>query len=176
VTPKSVDRLDAVIRRARADDAYGLLDCLLRAFEEYRGDYTEEAFASTVLTPETMRRRLREMAVYVAQNHDGTVSGTISWSKAGPKEGHLRGMAVRPEFQGSGLGGRLLRRVERDMRAAGCSIASLNTTAVLRRAIGFYEKRGYRGTGRAREWFGMSIHEFSKDLGAAGGEPDSKIF
>jgi len=167
---ESVDQFNTVIRRAREEDAHGLLDCLLCAFEEYREDYTEEAFGNTVLTHETLLRRFREMAVYLARSQDGTVAGTVSWSKVDSREGHLRGMAIRPAFQCRGLGRRLLQVVEQDMRAAGCSISTLNTTAVLRRAMRFYEMNGYRRTGRTREWFGMPIHEFSKDLAAAEGE------
>ena len=42
------------IRTATAEDASGILVCLLATFEEYRDSYTSGAFAGTALTTETI--------------------------------------------------------------------------------------------------------------------------
>ena len=47
------DGSTASVRQARPEDAACLLECLLAAFEPYRGLYTPAAFADTVLSPGT---------------------------------------------------------------------------------------------------------------------------
>ena len=47
-----------MIRRATTTDVAAILECLRLAFEPYRDRYTPEGFRDTVLTAETMARRL----------------------------------------------------------------------------------------------------------------------
>lgn len=147
-------------------DAQGVLDCLAAAFEPYRAEYTAEAFQDTVLTMETIRRRLSDMSVLVAVGKDGRVLGTIAYRIVGDEEGHIRGMAVLPALQGSGLAGRLLERAEAELRRFGCSRLSLDTTRPLKRAVAFYERNGFRPTGRVSDFFGMPLYEYVKRLRA----------
>src|SRR2546422_2757636 len=100
------------IRKATSADTSGILACLSAAFEVYRGSYTPAAFADTVLTPETLRRRLQEMTVFVATEKSGEIVGTIACSVVNPEEGHIRGMAILPSAQGSGIAARLLTHAE----------------------------------------------------------------
>src|SRR5215470_7332477 len=91
------------VRRARPEDAASLLECLRAAFEPYREVYTPAAFEDTVLTPGTIGERLSAMAVFVATTAPGEVIGTVACHVIGEGEGHLRGMAVRPSWQGRGV-------------------------------------------------------------------------
>jgi predicted N-acetyltransferase YhbS len=152
------------IRRARLADATGILDCLRAAFEPYRANYSAEAFADTTLTPATLERRLAEATVLVATDISGEVIGTVALSTVSPQEGHIRGLAVRPDWQGRGVAGALLRRVESDLRARHCSRISLDTTEPLQRAMGFYRKHGFRPSGRVSDFFGMPLFEYIKML------------
>ena len=68
----------ASIREATAEDGSGILACLSAAFAEYRDSYTLGAFADTVLTAESITRRLREMTVFVATRASGEIVGTIA--------------------------------------------------------------------------------------------------
>ena len=68
------------IRKALETDASGILACLRIAFEPYRDKYTSEAFADTVLTPETIQDRLGQMSIFVAVTTDGQIVGTIACS------------------------------------------------------------------------------------------------
>jgi N-acetylglutamate synthase-like GNAT family acetyltransferase len=86
------------------------------------------------------------MDVFVAVE-DGKVIGTISCKLVGGEEGNLRGMAVRPEWQGSRVAAELLARAEQELRKAGCSTMTLDTTKPLQRAARFYEKHGFQPTG-----------------------------
>ena len=146
-----------MIRRANIADTTGILLCLGAAFQEFRRDYTPEAFADTVLSEATIAKRLREMIVLVAEQ--GGVVGTIACFRHGD-EGHLRGMAVLPVLRGRGVAEQLLAAAEAEL--ADCARVTLDTTAPLRRAIRFYEKHGYRATGRVTDFFGMPLYEYEK--------------
>jgi GNAT superfamily N-acetyltransferase len=156
------------IRKARSGDCEEILDCLAAAFAAFRDSYRPEAFLDTVLTPDTIKKRLQEMVVLVALQDDADVCGTISCKVVNENEGHLRGMAVRPEWQGTSVARELLARAEQELRDAGCSAITLDTTQPLKRAMRFYEKHGYRATGRVADFFGMPLFEYRKSIA---GEP-----
>jgi RimJ/RimL family protein N-acetyltransferase len=152
------------VRQATPDDATAVLDCLGSAFEPYRGQYTPAAFADTVLTPATVGERFDAMAVFVAATLGGEVIGTVACCVVGGGEGHLRGMAVRPSWQGYGVANALLAAVESEIRRAGCTRVSLDTTRCLDRAIRFYEANGFRASGKSSDFFGMELFEYVKTL------------
>ncbi|MGB6384883.1 MAG: GNAT family N-acetyltransferase [Terriglobales bacterium] len=161
------------VRKATPHDSAGILKCLHEAFEPYRGSYTPEAFADTVLTPETLQHRLASMCVVVAVSDSGEIVGTIGClvvdplgdpKKENSSEGHIRGMAVLPAWQGTGVAAWLLKTVESELRASGCSRISLDTTQPLQPAMRFYEKNGYHRSGRVTDFFGMPLFEYVKTL------------
>ena len=155
------------IRPARQHDLGGVTACLAAAFAPYRTRYTPGAFRDTVPTGEQAEARFRAMTILVAEAEG--IIGTIAYQVMGAGEGHLRGMAVVPAFQGAGVAGRLLAAAEAALREAGCRRVTLDTTAPLRRAIGFYERHGYRATGSVQDFFGMPVYEYEKTLpGGAG--------
>ena len=151
------------IRPATFADCAGILRCLQDAFAPYRTDYTPGAYADTVLDSDGVKRRFEEMTVLVAVIADAII-GTIACSVSGPDEGHIRGMAVDPEFQGHGVARQLLRRAENELRERHCKRVTLNTTLPLRRAKRFYVREGYCPTGRQIEFFGMPLFEYAKAL------------
>ena len=153
------------IRRATLADCAAILECLLTAFVPHRESYTPEAFSDTVLTPDTFRHRLSDMSIVVATSSSGEVVGTVAYKVLESGEGHLRGMAVNPEWQGSGLSKSLLETAEDELSRAGCKTITLDTTYPLNRAIRFYEKNGFRATGKIGWFFGMPLIEFSKPIG-----------
>jgi GNAT superfamily N-acetyltransferase len=160
-----------VIERAKERDVAGILACLAAAFEEFRGRYTPEAFADTVLSPEAIRRRLKDMAIFVALDREGRVAGTIACRVAEPGRGHLRGMAVLPELRGAGLAQRLLERAEDHLHRQGCTQITLNTTEPLERAMRFYERSGFRRSGKEKDFFGMRLIEYAKAVETSGLAP-----
>lgn len=151
------------IRRATLADSEGILECLQEAFEPYRKNYTELAYLDTVLTPETLRMRFSEMQVLVATDVANRVVGTIAY-KVSHREGHIRGMAVRPRFQGLGVARALLTQAESDLRELQCRTITLDTTRPLQRAISFYERSGFRRTGEVSPFFGMELFEYRKQF------------
>jgi len=145
-------------------DAKGILQCLRSAFAPYRKMYTPEAFRDTVLSPGTIEQRLAEMRIFVATTPTGRIVGTIGYHLRNAQEAHIRGMAVRTTWQGSGAARRLLAAVESEVRKRGCALISLETTAPLERAIRFYERNGFRSTGKVTDFFGMPLYEYVKRL------------
>jgi len=169
------------VRRATAADAAGILACLRAAFAPYEREYTPAAFRDTVLTPETILARLQEMSVFVAVRGQNQIVGTIGCAVAFQSsddpmnqslnrgEGHIRGMAVLPALQGkkthgTSLAAELLRAAEAHLRSLACTRATLDTTAPLQRAIRFYQRNGYRASGRVSDFFGMPLYEYVKEL------------
>lgn len=152
------------VRLAEGKDTLGILDCLRAAFEEYRQSYTAEAFLDTVLTAETLQQRLENMVVFAAADADGRIWGTIACKVVKKGEGHLRGMAVLPHLRGAGIAERLLNRAEEELRSHNCIRVTLDTTEPLQRAMRFYEKHGYRRSGKVTDFFGMPLIEYEKTL------------
>jgi ribosomal protein S18 acetylase RimI-like enzyme len=154
------------IRKATAADAARILDCLGIAFEPYRSAYTPGAYLDTVLTPETLAERFQSMCIFVAVavRPDDAIIGTIACAATDPGEGHLRGMAVLPDCQGRGVAASLLRGAEEELVRRRCSRVTLDTTEPLQRAMSFYERHGYRRSGKVTDFFGMPLHEYQKDL------------
>ncbi|HET9365951.1 MAG TPA: GNAT family N-acetyltransferase [Candidatus Angelobacter sp.] len=152
------------IRRATPADAAGILACLQAAFQPYQSRYTPLAYADTVLTAETLHRRLEFMSIFIAASESAEVIGTIGCNPAGNGEGHLRGMAVLSAWQGAGVAEALLKSAESELHSLGCERVTLDTTQPLERAIRFYEKHGYRPTGKVADFFDMSLYEYAKPL------------
>lgn len=155
------------IRQAQPGDQKAILRCLLEAFTPYRDQYTPPAFADTVLDPSMLERRMQSMHVLLAEL-DGDIIGTVAGSASREGEGHLRGMAVVPRCQGSGVAGQLLGGIEMWLKAQGCHRITLDTTLPLEAAMRFYVKRGYSPTGRKSNFFGMPLLEYAKDLPKSG--------
>jgi GNAT superfamily N-acetyltransferase len=151
------------IRQAQEADADAIVRCLAAAFAPYREQYTPAAFANTVLDDFAIRERMRTMHVLVAVSA-AQIVGTVAASLNDEREGHLRGMAVFPQFRGTGIAAQLLSLVEDWLRTQGCARVSLDTTLPLQAAINFYEKHGYVRSGRVTDFFGMPLIEYVKRL------------
>ena len=150
------------IRKADATDANGIADCLTAAFVPHRNQYTAAAYADTVLNHEGVLRRLQDMCLFVAVSK-GQIVGTVSCVGNG-LEGHLRGMAVLPDWHGTGVAAALLGAAEAEIKRNGCSLITLDTTEPLVKAIRFYRKHGYSASGRVTDFFGMRLFEYRKVL------------
>ena len=156
---------DFFIRNANAEDGSAILNCLAAAFEPYRSRYTAGAWLDTVLTPETLQHRMLSMDILVAVSPQEGIVGTIALSETAG-EGHLRGMAVMPAWQGRGVAAALLLAAEAELLLRGCNRITLDTTDPLQRAMRFYETHGYRRSGRITDFFAMRLHEYVKELPA----------
>ena len=158
-------KLKYLIQKAKPKDAQGIHEVILAAFEEFRYFYSPEGFTDTVMSEKAVTKRIENMTIFIAVDQNGGIIGTIGWKKLSEKEGHIRGMAVHPKMQGKeSPATELLRKVEEDARSQGYSFLTLDTTEVLQRAQNFYEKNGFKKTGRTGEFFGATIFEFAKKI------------
>src|SRR5438105_3668876 len=148
-----------MIRKATTADSAAILEVLHTAFAPYEARYTPEGYEDTVLTPDTLRERFKTMTIFVATSEEKII-GTIACSA----DGHLRGMGVAPDHLGSGVALELLQAAEAELRAKNCKRVTLDTTEPLQRAMRFYEKNGYRRSGRISDFFGMPLYEYVKEL------------
>jgi ribosomal protein S18 acetylase RimI-like enzyme len=105
------------------------------------------------------------MNVLVAESETGEVVGTVAWVRESEALAHIRGMAVDPSRQGRGLARSLLAAALDEIRAAGVRRVTLDTTPPLRRAMRFYERNGFRRSGRVSDFFGMRLIEYDRTLG-----------
>lgn len=152
------------IRNATAADSEGVLECLRAAFEPFKTSYTPGAYTDTILSRTTLDQRLLEMVIFIAISNSAQIIGTTGCHMLTSEEGHLRGMAVLPSWQGRRVAQPLLDRTESELRKSGCRRITLDTTAPLTRAIRFYERNGFRSTGRVIDFFGMPLFEYEKRL------------
>jgi ribosomal protein S18 acetylase RimI-like enzyme len=151
------------IRRATESDDASILACLAEAFAPYRDSYTQKVFLDTVLTRQTLKHRMKKMTLFrAAQESSGCIVGTVACNLVSPHEGHLRGMAVLTSWQSTDVAQQLLQHVENHLRAQGCTRITLDTTEPLKRAIRFYERNGFRSSGRVTDFFGMALYEYVK--------------
>ena len=58
----------------------------------------------------------------------------------------------------------MLRAAEAELRDNKCARITLDTSEPLQRAMCFYEKNGYRRSGRITDFFGMPLFEYIKML------------
>ena len=152
-----------VIRQAGHGDVEGIQHCLEAAFGPYRADYTAGAYSDTVPDEVGVLQRVELMHVLVAVASE-EIAGTVS-ALLGTGEGHLRGMAVRPEWHGNGLSALLLHTIESWLKNKGCRRVTLDTVLPLQAAIRFYEKNGYQKTGRVSDLYGMPLVDYVKEIG-----------
>jgi GNAT superfamily N-acetyltransferase len=89
--------------------------------------------------------QVREGLVHV--EIDGSLRGLIV-VLARPDHLFVENLAVRPVFQGQGIGTRLLAFVESRARALGKSEVRLDTNERMTENLRYYSARGYRETGR----------------------------
>ena len=102
-------------------------------------------------------------ALFVIERAGGEIVGTAGLRLLAPDVGEIKRMWVRPECQGLGLGGRLLRRCLEEARGRGWRVVRLDTErrmeAALRlyRGAGFTEIADYNGNSRAQVWMELTL-------------------
>ena len=139
--PGTADR-DGAIRLAGPDDRIAV-EALTE--EAYR-PYTELFDAPPVPVTEDYRPHIAAGGVWLLES-DGRLAGVIVLET---KDDHLMifSVAVSPQFQGRGFGGRLLRWAEGRARAVRLPEIRLYTNARMEKNIALYGALGFTETGR----------------------------
>jgi GNAT superfamily N-acetyltransferase len=104
------------------------------------------------------------MFVFVATDASNQVVGTVAYTVLKREEGHPRGMAVLPSWQGAGVAKNLLQHAELRLAQAYCKRIRHYTTQPLKHAIQFYLRNGYLPSGKVTDFFGTPLFEYVKIL------------
>ena len=97
----------------------------------------------------------------VALDEGGRILGCLMLTPHESGEIQMRQVAVKPEQQGTGLGRALVEEAERRAKALGCSRMMLHARD---KAIGFYERLGYRREGDLFMEVGIVHQQMAKTL------------
>jgi ribosomal-protein-alanine N-acetyltransferase len=92
----------------------------------------------------------------------------VGWSRQKNIDvAYIQTLEVLPEKRGQGIGGELLRRIEKSACAAGATVIWLHVDAENAGAIRLYEARGYQLTGREKDFYpeGRPALIYQKPLG-----------
>ena len=128
---------EAEIRRATAGDAEAVYEIVLRALRETNSrDYPASVIDRLVLTlPKGVASKLEEWHAYVAVI-DGRIVGTGSLNGK-----TIRAVFVHPDYQGHGVGTKLMDAVENAANVQSVSTLSVQSSIT---AQPFYAKRGFK--------------------------------
>jgi len=152
------------IKVATPADAEVIAEILTKAFSQFESNYTPEALEYVTPRAEEIRGRFKEGPIWIALV-DNKAVGTVSVVKE-PDWLYIRSMAVLPAAQGHGVGGALLRAIEKYAVETGVETLFLYTTHFSADAIRLYERHGFvRGRETtAEEWCGTPGFEMWKYL------------
>jgi GNAT superfamily N-acetyltransferase len=152
-----------LVEQVRPEITFPLRQQVLRP-----GRPPEEAFF-----PGDGERSSGHFAAYVDHRVVGVASVLAEPESSGPGDWRLRGMAVDPSHQGTGVGGSLLARVRDFVARSGGGLIWCNARVS---ALGFYESAGFLVVGGPWDEPGIGPHlrmhdrSTASQKGMAGGE------
>ena len=98
----------------------------------------------------------RRVAITLIGERDGAIAGfLVADSRRG--RGHIVTIDVLPTARRTGLGSQLITAAEERLRAAGCSIVSLETAVDNHAALAFYKRHGYSVVGTIPRYYQGSL-------------------
>ena len=130
------------IRSAEAADAEAIAAVIRAAFEPYRGRL-QPSPSALCETAEGVDTRLAA-GHGLAADAGGRIVGCVLVTLKDPGELYVGRLAVLPEWQGRGLGGRLMHATQTFARERGCTAMSLGVRIALTGNIAFFERLGFR--------------------------------
>lgn len=134
------------VRPAVEADAEVINEVTHNAFTKYQQDLGRSDKVSALKeTADDVRRDIASKRVLVGML-DGRVIGSVRYELLpgkGAPVAYLSRFGVLTEFQGSGLGGILLRRVEDECRQLGARAIALHTSSRMTYLVCFYYRNGY---------------------------------
>ena len=156
-----------VVTRAGEDDWRAWREVRLAALADAPESFADTVARAEALTEQDWRAMTRDGAIFLAiagQRALGVVAGL---HRASPLECGLGAMWVAPEWRGRGVAPMLAGAVIAWARSRGCARVTLWVPADNSRAPAFYERQGFRPTGRSRLFPGpaqRSLSEMRLDL------------
>ena len=148
-----------------ASYASRLHEILHDAFLPYRSFYTKEAFDATVVSTDTIEKRINSSAYSVYGAFvEGELAGTVTSKLTGTGDLYFMSMAVLPRFAGRGIGNALLTTLKEEAIETKCRFISLDTYEPLTHAIRLYEHFGFRRTGKSKDYSGIVVFEMKMKI------------
>lgn len=168
--------MDYVLRDFRAEDAAGVNQIAVAAFEEYRSAYSDWSSFSRSIG--AMAELAQHGEIIVAATGARLLGAVVYVGPRKPKAAFfdpewpiIRMLVVHPNYRGRGLGRALsnecIRRAERD----GSWCIALHTTPIMRVALPMYQRMGFEFQRDAPPIFGVSYGVYLKQLSAQEGPP-----
>lgn len=151
-----------MIRRATPDDAAALHELMRAAFGPFEPQYTPACFDATIIDAPRFQQRMAEGPVWLAEVN-GEVVGTIG-AKLDARGLYVRGMAVHPEAQRTGLGRQLLDVCADYGRRHGAKAMWLSTTTFLDASAALYQSYGMKPAPGPAELEGTPLCSFEMPL------------
>jgi ribosomal protein S18 acetylase RimI-like enzyme len=105
--------------------------------------------------PGSEKDELEDESIHLMACQTGIVLGVIRAHFKKPHIAQIRYMAVDDKYQGKGIGSKLLKEIEKRIKAKGGRQIVLNAREV---AVEFYEERGYEIVGKAHMLYGTIEH------------------
>ena len=130
------------LRRAEATDAATLAACIDAAYAAHAARIADMPAVS-----EGIAADIEDNYVWVAEQGGRIVGGIILVVR--DDHGVLANVAVAPDARGTGLGRRLIDRVETAARGLGLAKLRLSTHPALHENVRLYERLGWRETARS---------------------------
>ena len=161
---EAFDDSDLEVSRASAEDAEHIAALLRSAYAAHLAAGLN--FSAATATAAYVRSRIRRHEVYVLRRAR-TIIGTVTLRTKEDERGiagYVSALAVDPSLRGTGFGGTLLARAEREAMARGLLRMRLDTAKPAQDLIGWYERRGYRPVGEVH-WKGKTYDSVVMEKG-----------
>ena len=148
-----IDIFELSFRKAVHSDVYKIADLVNSA---YRGESSKLGWTNEADIFDGQRTDAEELSKLIDADdslillclHGSEIVGSVHLEKV---EGgaYLGMLAISPSLQGAGIGKRLMEKAElAACEAWGCRKVSMTVITLRHELIGFYERRGYRRTGK----------------------------
>ncbi len=152
-------KTDVKIERIKKEDIPKLVDLYLRAYkglEEYA--YTHPKDVESYMKWLLNRDPEGFLVAKVDGKIVGFVAGDANWFSRREKKkvGAIHEIVVDPEYQGMGIGTRLMEEILKYFKSKGLDTAELWVGDENYRAINFYKKFGFQEKGRYNYWIRMT--------------------
>ena len=135
-----------MIRLAEIGDLDAVRTCARLSYEKYVARIGREPAPMIADFAALIGRQ----AVHVDVHGDGALQGFIVFYPRG-RHMHLENVAVMPEYQGAGIGRRLITFCEAQARTAGLDAIELYTNAKMTENLDYYPRIGFEEIGRGQQ-------------------------
>ena len=151
-----------MLRSATVFDVFDLSRVLIRSITELcKADHQDDPELIAQWTankdPETIRGWIRNGAQIWLAEHNGQPAAVGELTEAG----EITLLYIDPGHIGCGVGGALLKTLEQELTALGCTEGQLEAT---RTAQGFYARHGWKATGGCSQRNDLSCLSMRKSL------------